>query len=173
MTLFITCSTTPMSKVNDSKENKTVLLPKIIFPWKLVYWGSMVPKLFKCGLKSHKTLIKNKCTRWLPFKTLTGFFRRLMNSPRQWSVVEPAQTSVLLHLIHLPPGGRKICLVNYNLISNITLCKFSIRSIYYMFGDIVRMDSTLVCLSKVSSTQPCHTNCLTLFNCIFETGPQP
>ena len=44
---------------------------------------------------------------------------------------------------------------------------------YYTFGDIVRMDSTLVCLSKVSSTQPCHTNCLTLFNCIFETGSQP
>ena len=36
-----------------------------------------------------------------------------------------------------------------------------------VFVRIVRMDGTLVCLSKVSSTQACHTNCLTFLNCIF------
>ena len=53
MTLFITCSTTPMSKVNDSKENKTVLFPKIIFP------GRFDPK-FSSVLKMERELRENQ-----------------------------------------------------------------------------------------------------------------
>ena len=36
-----------------------------------------------------------------------------------------------------------------------------------VFVRIARMDGTLVCLSKVSYTKPCHTSCLTFLNCIF------
>ena len=39
-----------------------------------------------------------------------------------------------------------------------------------VFVRIVHVDGTLVCLSKVSSTQACHTNCLTFLNCIFNAS---
>ena len=86
---------TPSMMIFDRSKGSIKKIIFRTFPWKLVF---------------------NKCMRcWVPLKTLTGFFRRLMNSPRQWSVVEPAQTSVLLHLIHLPPGGRKIFLVKISM----------------------------------------------------------